>query len=30
MPQDSIRQQQLDQKRGFWSTHITSWQASRG
>jgi hypothetical protein len=29
MPQDSIRQQQLDQKRGFWSTHITSWQASR-
>ena len=29
MPQDSIRQQELEQKRRYWSTHITSWQASR-
>jgi len=29
MPQDSIRQQELEQKRRYWNTHITSWQASR-
>jgi len=27
--EDSIRQQELDQKRQFWKTHIDSWQASR-
>jgi hypothetical protein len=27
--EDSIRQQELDQKRQFWKTHIASWQASR-
>ena len=26
---DSIRQQELEQKRHYWKTHITSWQASR-
>ena len=26
--EDSIRQQELDQKRQFWKTHITNWQAS--
>jgi hypothetical protein len=28
--EDSIRQQELDQKRQFWKTHIASWQASQG
>jgi hypothetical protein len=27
--EDSIRQQELDQKRQFWKTHIASWQAGR-
>ena len=27
--EDSIRRQELDQKRQFWKTHIASWQASR-
>jgi hypothetical protein len=27
--EDSIRQQDLEQKRRDWNTHITSWQASR-
>ncbi len=29
MLQDSIRQQEIDQKRSFWSTHISTWKASR-
>ena len=29
MGEDNIRQQELDQKRRDWNTHITSWQASR-
>jgi hypothetical protein len=29
MAQDNIRQQELEQKRLDWNTHITSWQASR-
>ncbi len=27
--EDTIRQQDLEQKRQYWRTHITSWQASR-
>jgi hypothetical protein len=27
--EDSTRQQELDQKRQYWKTHIVSWQASR-
>jgi len=27
--EDRIRQQELDQKRQFWKTHIASWQASQ-
>ena len=27
--EDSIRQQELDQKRHFWKTHVASWRASR-
>ena len=27
--EDSIRQQELDQKRHYWKAHISSWQASR-
>jgi hypothetical protein len=26
--EDSTRQQELDQKRQYWKTHIASWQAS--
>jgi hypothetical protein len=29
MGEDTIRQQELEQKRRDWNTHITSWQASR-
>ena len=29
MGEDNILQQELDQKRRDWNTHITSWQASR-
>ena len=29
MAQDNIRQQELEQNRLDWNTHITSWQASR-
>jgi hypothetical protein len=28
-PKDSLRHQELDQKRQYWSTHINDWQASR-
>jgi hypothetical protein len=27
--EDSTRQQELDQKRHYWKSHISSWQASR-
>ena len=27
--EDSARQQELDQKRHYWNTHITDWQANR-
>jgi hypothetical protein len=27
--EDSLRQQELEQKRHYWKTHIASWQASR-
>ena len=29
MGEDTIRQQELEQERRDWNTHITSWQASR-
>ena len=29
MAQDPIRQQELEEKRRYWSRHISSWQASR-
>jgi hypothetical protein len=29
MPQNSTRQQELDQRRRFWSTHVNAWKTSR-